>query len=360
MFEAFMILSNKFDYKAKVCLQSDKIISLTKPYIVKMLHNESFRTQINPLFFQKKINFKSKLMNIGSCFAQNIGNKLLENRFDITINPYGVLYNPLTIFENLKNAIKNPTYVDEEKIIENEKIFKHFDYHSDISDLSKDALIQKILSIQKDTSIKLKKVDYIFITLGTSFIFNYKKNNTIVGNCHKIPAKEFSQEIASIDSLIDSFEQLHSLLPKDTQIIFTVSPIRHFRNGLVDNNLSKSILRYFVHLMTEKYQNCLYFPAFEILNDELRDYRFYADDMVHPSSLAKEYIWSYFDDALIDPSTLQTRKVLDKILKGINHKPFNADSVPHQKFLKKLLVLTQSIKEIEVDDLKLIIKQKII
>ncbi|KXX69043.1 GSCFA domain-containing protein [Flammeovirga sp. SJP92] len=324
-----------------------------------MLHNETFRTPINPLNFEEKINFDSTILSIGSCFAQNIGSKLQENRFDISINPYGVLYNPISIFNNLIQAFEGYENVDEHLIIENEEVFKHFNFHSDISASTKKELVEQIQSIQQQIHGRLKNVDFLIITLGTSFVFRHNESQQLVANCHKIPSKEFTQELLEIDRMLASFQELHSYLPKSCNIIFTVSPIRHFRNGLVDNSLSKSILRYFTHLITSQYQNCFYFPAYEIMIDELRDYRFYTDDLVHPSTLAQEYIWSYFDEALIDAKTHDTRQKLEKITRGLNHRPFNSQSAPHQKFLHKLLQISKSIKEINVNDLINEIEQRI-
>ncbi|NME69810.1 GSCFA domain-containing protein [Flammeovirga aprica] len=323
-----------------------------------MLHNETFRTPINPLIFEEKINFDSTILSIGSCFAQNIGKRLLENRFNITINPYGVLYNPISIFENLTHAFEG-NRVDESLIIENEEIFKHFNFHSDISASSKAELMDQIQSIQQSTFQTLKKVDFLIITLGTSFVFRYNESQQLVANCHKIPSTQFTQELLEVNQMMESFQSLHSLLPENCKVIFTVSPIRHFRNGLVDNSLSKSILRYFTHLVTSQYKNCFYFPAYEIMLDELRDYRFYTNDLVHPSTLAQDYIWSYFDDALIDEKTNSTRQKLEKVIRGLNHKPFNSHSTPHQKFLKKILEISKSIKEINVKDLINEIEQRI-
>ncbi|WP_223241362.1 GSCFA domain-containing protein [Flammeovirga sp. EKP202] len=324
-----------------------------------MLHNETFRTPINPLFFEEKINFDSTILSIGSCFAQNIGQRLQENRFNITINPYGVLYNPVSIFDNLLQAFTDTEKVDEQMIIENEDFFKHFNFHSDISGLSQEDLIDQIKNIQQSTQNTLQKVDFLIITLGTSFVFKHNEHQQLVANCHKVPSKQFTQELLEVDQMMEKFRELHTLLPQSCKVIFTVSPIRHFRNGLVDNSLSKSILRYFTHLVTSKYENCFYFPAYEIMLDELRDYRFYTDDLVHPSKLAQDYIWSYFDQALIHEKTNSTRQKLDKVLKGLNHKPFNPQSTPHQKFLLKLLNISKSIKEVNVKDLITEIEQRI-
>lgn len=346
-----MILSNKFEYKSKVCLQSDKIISPSKAYIVKMMHNETFRTPINPLFFEEKIDFNSKILSIGSCFAQNMGQKLKDNRFDILLNPYGVLYNPISIFTNLTNAFnKNSSYIND-GIVVKEEVYRHFDFHSDISALSEKDLINTISSTQNKVKSNVSKLDFLIITLGTSFVFKKKDTATTVANCHKIPAKEFDQVLLTPDEMLKEFDSLYTLLPKNCTIIFTVSPVRHFRNGLVDNSLSKSILRYFTHLVIEKYNNCHYFPAFEIMNDELRDYRFFKEDLVHPSPLAQNYIWDYFDEALINETTHDTRKKLSKVIQGLNHRAFNPNTISHQKFLNKLRQIALSIKEVEVTDL---------
>ncbi|AZQ61827.1 GSCFA family protein [Flammeovirga pectinis] len=315
-----------------------------------MMHNETFRTSVEPVFFENKINYSSKLFSIGSCFSQNIGNRLADYRFNITTNPFGTLYNPISIFENITNSIEEKP-IDSNKIIAIDGIYKHFDFHSDISSVSEAGLLNDITSITSSVRNQLADCSHLLITLGTAFVFEKKDINSIVGNCHKVPAKEFNQRLLDLEELLSSFDSLHRLLPQKINIIITVSPIRHFRNGLVDNNLSKSLLRYFTHQICNKYANVEYFPSFEIMIDDLRDYRFYTEDMVHPSTLAIDYIWSYFKNGMIDTKTEDTFKKLDKVRKGIAHRPFNPKTPAHQKFLNKLKQITLSIKDFKTEAL---------
>ncbi|MBB6460834.1 GSCFA domain-containing protein [Flammeovirga kamogawensis] len=324
-----------------------------------MMHNETFRTSLEPVFFENKINYSSKLFSIGSCFSQNIGNRLSDYQFNIVTNPYGTLYNPVSIFNNLINSLTNNP-INEGKIVTINSVYKHFDFHSDISSNSKQNLLSEIKMINKEVKTHLSKCTHLFITLGTSFIFEKITDSYLVGNCHKVPTKEFNQRLLDLEEMTSSFDELYQLLPKNISIVFTVSPIRHFRNGLVDNNLSKSILRYFTHQVCNKYTNVDYFPSFEIMMDDLRDYRFYTEDMVHPSPLAIDYIWSYFKNGMIDIKTEDTLKKIDKIRKGIAHRPFNPRTEAHQKFLNKLKQITLSIKDFNTETIILKIDELII
>ncbi|NLR92605.1 GSCFA domain-containing protein [Flammeovirga agarivorans] len=324
-----------------------------------MMQNDTFRTPVLVEEFDKKIDYSSNIFSIGSCFSENIGNKLSDYRFQITTNPYGTLYNPISIFDNLSTSIKGKI-IDDHKIVEVENVFRHFDFHSDISAHSLEELKSKINSTHNTVKKILDTTQFLFITLGTSFVFERSSDNEIVANCHKVPAKEFRQRLLTIDEIQQSFQKLYALLPKSTTIIFTVSPIRHFRNGLVDNSLSKSLLRYACHLFEEEHNNVHYFPSYEIMMDDLRDYRYYAEDMVHPSKLAIKYIWEQFKNSLIEENCYPLMRDWEKIIQGVNHRPFNPKTEAHQKFLRKLKTKALQIKKFKTEDIISIIDEQII
>ncbi|OHX68446.1 hypothetical protein NH26_04465 [Flammeovirga pacifica] len=323
------------------------------------MYNETFRTPIKAPIYEKKINYKSKILSIGSCFSSNIGEKLKEYRFNILSNPFGTLFNPISIHQNLRSALHTSS-LNNDHIISENNFVKSLDYHSDITSESTENFHQSILEKNLLVKNQMDDLDFLLITWGSSFVFEYNKTKKIVANCHKLPSKEFTQRLLSPEEIVLSFDELLSFLPKKTTILLTVSPIRHFRNGLTENNLSKSILRYTSHILEQKYSNVSYFPSFEIMTDELRDYRFYKEDMVHPTDQAILYIWDYVKNSLFNDSTKSVMEKWDKVLRGVRHKPINPDSEAHQNFLKKMITLCESINEIEKDDLILSLKEQIV
>ncbi|ANQ48334.1 GSCFA domain-containing protein [Flammeovirga sp. MY04] len=326
---------------------------------MKMMQNETFRTPIQPQKFDKKIKYDSKIVSIGSCFSSNIGKILEDYRFNILSNPYGTLYNPISIHQNIVSAIRERE-INNDHILDDVPTVKSLDYHSDIEADNVNDLKTLIDSQNLKVKEQLSDAEFLFITWGSAFVFEYKKTNKVVGNCHKLPAKEFKQELLSAEEIVASFDELMHEITSKTQVVITVSPVRHFRNGLIDNSLSKATLRYASHIIESKYANVTYFPSYEIMIDELRDYRFYKDDMVHPTNQAILYIWDYLKETLLDDSTINTMEQWDKIVKGLNHRPINPESEAHQKFLKKMITWCEGIQKFNVDDVILRIEEQIV
>ena len=279
-----------------------------------------------------KIGLDKSLFLIGSCFSNEIGSLLSAYKFNTLSNPGGIIYNPISIFKILEGSI------DRDNIVTNNGISYHWDYHGSISATTKLDLNQKVDDLIKTTRSFLETSDIIIISLGTSFV--YEKEEKIVANCHKVPSKEFNKRLLSKEEILEAYDAIYPALSKK-DIIFTVSPVRHIRDGLVENNLSKSILLQAVHELVEKYQNIEYFPSYEIIIDELRDYRFYKSDMIHPSEQAVEYIWNKFASTYFDEHSLNFCKKWQKILNSIHHKPFLPESESHQNFL------SDTIKELK-------------
>ena len=298
-----------------------------------------FRTPVIPGKSAEKIKLGQSLLLIGSCFSVHIGQKLTENKFNALTNPFGVIYNPVSIFKLLGNAIlENP--IDEKFIIKNQGIYRHYDFHSDISATDKNELLSLIGEAYKYSKIYLLNSRWIIITLGTAIVYRHKKLHAIVGNCHKIPSGEFNKERLQPEEILNAFATFYTGLKKvndQFNIILTVSPVRHIKDSLETNNLSKSILRYACEIISETYDNVQYFPSYEIMMDDLRDYRFYETDMLHPNAQAIDYIWEAFQHSYFNDETIGFVKDWRKIRNALQHKPFYPDSEEHQQFIRNTI-----------------------
>ena len=301
-----------------------------------------FRTNIQLQKEENQIDYTSKLLFIGSCFSENISKKLAYYKFDVVSNPFGILFNPKAIENLIVNALEEKIYTKKDVFLLNER-WHCFDAHSDLSAVDKNELIFNLNSAIKSTNKQLSESTHIIITLGTSWIYKFVETGFVVGNCHKVPQKKFKKELLSVEEISASLENICRLIskinPKAT-IIFTVSPVRHIKDGFVENSLSKAHLLTAIHktlsFVPPSGARGLYFPSFEIMMDDLRDYRFYNNDMIHPNETAIEYIWRQFKQVWINEKILPILKEVDTIQKGLAHKPFNLNSVQHQLFLNSL------------------------
>ncbi len=284
------------------------------------------------------INYESKLLLLGSCFVENIGDKFDYFKFQSLQNPFGILYHPKAIENLILNAINEKVYDEGDVFYHNER-WHCFDAHSDLSSTSKKELLSNLNDAIKQTNQQINKSTHIIITLGTAWAYRFIETDTIVANCHKVPQKKFLKKIQYVKSIIESLEAIIELIksvnPK-VLILFTVSPIRHIKDGFVENMQSKSHLITAIHQVIEPRNNVHYFPSYEIMMDELRDYRFYAEDMLHPNKIAINYIWECFQSVWISSESIKTMDEVDTVQKGLNHKPFNTESEQHQTFLQNL------------------------
>ncbi|MCF6280284.1 MAG: GSCFA domain-containing protein [Flavobacteriaceae bacterium] len=311
----------------------------------------NFRTQIpitsTTLSNRSQINHKSKILLFGSCFTKNIGEKLNYFKFQNIINPFGILFHPKAIENSITNAINEKEYTKNDVFLHNER-WHCFDAHSELSNSSKEELLLNLNSAVKLTNQQIFKSTHIIITLGTAWIYRFINNDKIVANCHKIPQKKILKEILSVDEIITSLESIISLVksinPK-VKIIFTVSPVRHLKDGFIENTQSKAHLLTAIHQVVEPRNHTHYFPSYEIMLDDLRDYRFYKRDMIHPNETAIEYIWQQFQNTWIDTNSYNLMNEIDTIQKGLSHRPFNENSTQHQEFLENLQLKINKIQE---------------
>jgi len=275
---------------------------------------------------------RTPILLIGSCFTASIGQKLLDYKFDITLNPNGIIYNPISVINSLQRIINKQLYTENELLQVNGK-WMNLAYHGSFSSFDKAECLSNINQSLTQAHQKLIKAKTIIITFGSAWVYEYA-NKGIVANCHKIPAKEFKKRLLSVKEILTAFDAIKEKT-KHLNIIFTISPVRHVNDGLHENNLSKSILHLAINNLVTQNKNCSYFPAYEIVIDELRDYRFFKDDLIHPTELAVNYVWEKFANCFFDADTKKLIIEIEKIKTACNHRPFNFESNEHQQFIKK-------------------------
>jgi hypothetical protein len=301
----------------------------------------------------KPINHQHQLLLIGSCFTENIGEKLKKNKFSVLENPNGILFNPVSVAEAIINVIQNKKYTSDDLFCLNET-WHSWQHHSRFSGITPEDAIDKINTSTEQAHRFLKKADYLFITLGSAWVYTLTERaantgkNIVAANNHKAPATWFDKKLMSPveveDTLYNMLQQLQAFNPA-IKTIFTISPVRHLREGAINNNRSKAVLIQAVHSLIEKSDHLYYFPAYELVIDELRDYRFYAEDLVHPNYTATEYVWMKFvDTCMTDESKNLMRQIADINL-AYQHNPFNPATQQHKKFLTSYVEKTEVLQK---------------
>ena len=297
-----------------------------------------FRTQIPIKKVDNQIDYDSKVMLFGSCFAENIGNKLNYFKFQNTINPFGILFHPKAIENLITNSINQKKYTKKDLFYYKEQ-WHCVEAHSILSNSSKNVLLSRLNEDGNSIHHQLHSSTHLIITVGTAWVYRFIETDTVVANCHKVLQKKFLKELLTIDEIVASMEAIISLVKsinEKVEIIFTVSPVRHLKDGFTENSLSKAHLISAIHQVVEPRKSTHYFSSYEIMMDDLRDYRFYKNDMLHPNETAINYIWQQFTNTWINEKSFDLMKDIDTIQKGLSHKPFNANSEEHQQFLSQL------------------------
>lgn len=304
-----------------------------------------FRTEMIPVL-KKNIDRKSAIITLGSCFSDAIGSKLKENKFETLVNPFGTVYNPISIHRLLANAIQ-AKYPTKETYLRSQDIYFNYDFHSRFFSSSEDDLVHQIKSVVDTSHQFLRKTRVIVITYGTSFVYQRNDNHHIVANCHKVPGKEFTKRLISSEEIVSSFKNLFDIIQEHIsldRIILTVSPVRHVKDTLERNNLSKAVLRVACEQIEGQFPSVEYFPSYEIMMDDLRDYRFYKRDLIHPTDQAEDYIWERFAHTYFSESTLKLLREWDGIQKAMAHRPHQVNGVSHQAFLLETIKRLEEIK----------------
>jgi hypothetical protein len=308
------------------------------------MKNNSFRTEIQKQETEYCITHKNPVMLIGSCFAENMGEKLIEYKFITDINPFGILFNPASIVQGLNILTDTFLFTENDLHFYNNEWISFF-HHGKFSHPDKQTCLDTINNRLIYSRDFLTKANFLILTLGSTTIYKYKGN--IVANCHKFPQKEFQQSTLDfndiVSTLVNSIEKIKAI-NQDIRIIFTVSPVRYIKNNMIENTLSKAQLIVAVHELMRLVKNTYYFPAFEIMMDDLRDYRFYNNDMIHPSQVAIDYIWKIFSETFFDKSTLKINDAIKDILLAVNHRIKNHSSEESHRF-KEMQV--EKIKQIQ-------------
>lgn len=301
----------------------------------------------------QKLDHSQKLLLMGSCFTENIGEKLGRYKFQVLENPHGILFNPVSVVEALTDYIENKTYQNTDLFYLNEG-WHSWKHHSRFSGLTEDETLQKINASITSTHFYLKEADCVMITLGSSWIYtltekaDHVKTGSVAANNHKAPSDWFHRRLMTVEEVLHVLDTIiHRLFLFNSKlnIIFTISPVRHLREGLIENNRSKAVLIQAVHNLVDKFNRLYYFPAYELVIDDLRDYRFYAEDLVHPNYHATQYVWEKFVDACMDEKTKNLIEEIHSIYLAYKHKPFNVISDQHKKFLKSYFNKTTSLSD---------------
>jgi lysophospholipase L1-like esterase len=280
------------------------------------------------------------------------------------INPFGVIYNPISIHQAVSYAVRNELPADH-TYLENDGLQLNYEFHSEVGAYEKNELISTLTSLISSSHTFLKQASCIFITYGTSWVYERIDTNEIVANCHKIPPHRFNKRLLTQNEIIQSFEifyqQLKTFNP-GIRIILTVSPVRHLKDTLELNSVSKAVLRTACHLLSTQFNDVEYFPAFEIMIDDLRDYRFYKSDMLHPTDDAEDYIWNRFTEKYFDDDTQKFIKEWKSVLAAIQHRPFHPSSPAHQRFLEETIKKLERLKDkVNIDhELQLLKEQQIV
>lgn len=295
------------------------------------------------------ISYQSKIVSLGSCFAENMGEKFSFYQFQTTTNPFGIIFNPVSIEKIIQRVIFKDYFTDEDVFFYNER-WHCYEIHSELSHTDKACFLKNLNEISNSFFMEISTATHFIITLGTSWV--YKTNaGEIVANCHKVPQKEFSKHLLSTIEILESLKKcidwVLKINPK-CHFIFTISPVRHIKDGYIENQVSKSHLISAVNDLVQnhsKKSHFSYFPSYEILLDELRDYRFYSQDLLHPNSTAIDYIWSRFVEINIEKTSHTTMIDVQNIQKALQHRSFNPESISHQKFLENLNEKIENIQK---------------
>jgi hypothetical protein len=298
----------------------------------------NFTTKIPIFKYHNPIDYNSKILSLGSCFAENMGEKFEYFKFQNTVNPFGIIFNPISIEKLIHRAINKIEFTESDIFFHNER-WHCFEVHSDLSSSSSELLLANLNKVLHSFRSQIQEATHLIFTYGTSWVYRNKVSNEIVANCHKVAQNQFDKEILSVETIEKSIKNTIDLVKKinpNCNFIFTISPVRHIKDGFVENQRSKAHLITALHSSNFQLPTSSYFPSYEILMDELRDYRFYADDMLHPSQAAIDYIWIKFFENYVDEKEFATMQQVCDIQKALHHKPFNPNSESHQKFLKNL------------------------
>jgi hypothetical protein len=307
----------------------------------------AFRTELHLSPQAQLLSLHSRVITLGSCFAEVIGQQIQQYKVPVLVNPFGTIYNPLSLFK-LIGAALHPGQDFSGQLVEREGRWYAYDLHSSFSAPTQVALLALVRERLQQAHDFLQQADLLILTFGTALGYIHRESGQLVANCHKIPQRAFDKTLLSLADMEAAFASIQGPLaafnPK-LRLLFTLSPVRHLKDTLEGNSLSKSLLRVLCHQLQQQYPAVSYFPAYELLLDDLRDYRYYQADLIHPTEVAEQYIWEKFRETYFDVAFQQFSTQWDKIRQALAHRPFQPGSASHHQFLHKLLQQLQQLQQ---------------
>lgn len=293
----------------------------------------NFHLNFTPETSSFKINHSQSILLVGSCFSENIGKHLQDAQFKVSVNPNGILFNPLSISTFLKSTIENKK-TEKHSTLQRDNLFYSYNHHTSFYASTESYLLRKLDAITDSTHHTLKSADVLVITFGTAFYYHHKELAQTVANCHKQSASTFDKKLMEVEEMVSIYtsliQELENFNPK-LKVIFTVSPVKYLKDGIIENNLSKSTLLLGINKLIKLFPEHLYFPSFELVNDDLRDYRFYKEDLAHPNQQAIEYVWQKFSDCYFEAKTSEINLEIQKLNSALNHRQMNENSAENGK-----------------------------
>lgn len=303
-----------------------------------------FHIPLQPRNLPVQLDIGDAILLTGSCFTEHMAVRFRQYKFKVLENPNGILFNPVSIAQALNTAMDGKS-IEPTHLFEHDGLWAHWDYHSRFSDPSPDVACRQMNQSLQETKSFLASANWLLITLGTAWVFE-RPDKGIVANCHKMPASGFTRRLLRSEEIVDVMtpvlQRIKSVNP-DLRVILTASPVRHLRDGFVENNQSKASMITAVHDLIERLPDIYYFPAYELIIDDLRDHRFYAEDLVHPNYQATAYVWEKFAEAAITGSSREAMKEIDKLQAAMQHRPLHPDSDAHATFRQKHLDMASSL-----------------
>ena len=296
-----------------------------------------FRTELKCRPGSKQIDHESKVVLLGSCFSEHMEGKFNHFKFDNFSNPFGILFHPLAIEKAIHDCIAK-NYYSESSLLKHNDSWLSLNHHSRFNNSDAEKALDDINENIESGHSALKNASHVIITLGTSWVYKWNENGQTVGNCHKIPQKKFTKSLLNSEEILSSLKRIIKQIRsinQEANFIFTVSPVRHLKDGFIENSLSKALLLAGIHEVA-KDAGVFYFPAYEIMMDDLRDYRFYDKDMIHPNEIAVDYIWDLFSNSWVSQKSRELMTEIDDIQRSLAHRPFDSNSEGHKKFLTVL------------------------
>jgi len=305
-----------------------------------------FRTNFSIQPHKNKVTYDRPVFTMGSCFSSMLGHRLGLGKMAVSSNPFGVIFNPLSVCELLAISIQEKDLRDQDFLVSNGYHY-HYLTHSSIYGRNFEELKQRLKTIQEELRSLLSKASHVFLTWGSSYIYEKQPEGLVVANCHKQPGSHFKKRLLTLTEMKLAFSTFYAAMIRHqptVHIVLTVSPVRHLKDGIPENQLSKSLLRILCHDLAETHAQVSYFPSYEWMIDDLRDYRFYKSDLIHPSEVAEEYIWQEFQKVYFDQNTQSLWARIKRIQTSLAHKPFQPESMSHQTFLCNLLHEMEELK----------------